>query len=298
MGKPLDVILHMEREDWDRNAAFYRRDERSPLMRAQAAKRESFYRIQRGRRVLDLGCGAGGTVSKLRARGVEAVGIDFSPAMIEAARSEHGLKNYVTCAEATELPFESDSFDVVIADGVLHHLAVQGRLNEALREVHRVLRPGGKLCCFDRNGTLASYLLLRMAIGIKELIRFATRGDRYAGSATRNEIPFGTRKDLETLRRCGFKLVRRRDVASAPFFMSVVMLNTVQYFLSERLRRSLEPKVCRLLAWVEAHCTWRRLSVEALAVFEAKPCAAYADRAAAHANPEPVATIAMLATTM
>ncbi len=270
-SKNMDTIYAHEREDWDRNAAFYRRDERSPLMRLLAIQRECFYGIRPGQRVLDLGCGAGGTVAELRSRGVDAVGIDFSPLMIEAAIQGHQLHNYVSCAEAADLPFETNSFEVVIADVVLQHLAFQARLGDAFRDVNRVLRPDGQLCCFDRNGSLVSRTLLRLSIGVKELIRLATGGLRYPSSATRNEIPFGGRRDMETMGLCGFQLKHRRGIATAPFFMSVVALNTLQYFLSERLRAFIEPRICRLLGWLEPHCAWDRLCVEQLAVFEARP---------------------------
>ncbi len=257
-----------EREDWDRNASFYRRDERSPLMRVLAEQRETLYAIRRGQRALDVGCGTGATVARMIARGVDAYGIDFSPAMIEAAVVEHGLDARVTCADADNIPYENASFDVVIADGVLHHLAVQGRLRDALREMRRVLRPGGKLCCFDRNGSAASYLLLKTCLAVKECLRRVSGGAYYASSATRNEIPFGGRDDMEILRRCGFKLHRRRNVSSAPFFLAVVAANTIQYFLSERLRGRIEPHIARLVKWIDAHCDWHWLCVEQLAVFQ------------------------------
>ncbi len=269
--KPIGTIRSQERSDWDMNAEFYRRDERSELMRILADARAAFYDIPQGARVLDLGCGTGATVAELRARGVDAFGVDYSPAMIEAAVQEHGLEHHVTCGSVDELPFEDDSFDVMIADGLLHHLAVQGRMPQALREIHRVLRPGGTFCCFDRNGSLMSGLLLRFCIGIKSAIRFFTRSGHFSSSATRNEIPYGGRKDMAALVHHGFRLTRRRDVSTAPFFLSVVVLNVVQYFVSRRLRRVLEPKVARLMAWFEAHGNWHWLSVEQLTVFESQP---------------------------
>ncbi|MCH8854635.1 MAG: methyltransferase domain-containing protein [Planctomycetes bacterium] len=269
--KSIDLIRIEERRDWDTNASFYRRDERSPLMRLLAVQRQCFYGVRPGQRVLDLGCGAGGAVAELRARGVDALGIDSSPAMIKAASQAHQLGEYVSCADAADLPFDSNSFDTVIADGILHHLAVQGRLGDALREINRVLIPGGTLCCFDRNGSLVSGALLRLSIGVKELIRRASSGVRYPSSATRNEIPFGGHKDMDSIRRAGFTIKRRRSVATAPFFMSVVMLNSIQYFLSQRLRKILESVICRIMVGFEAQCAWHWFSVEQLAVFEAKP---------------------------
>lgn len=263
------TIYQLEREDWDRNATFYRSDERSPLMQLLANRRRTFYNIEPGQRVLDLGCGAGGTVAELREAGIDAVGVDFSPSMIEMARSEHGLGEHVQCGDATALPFEDDSFDVVIADGVLHHLAVQKSLGRSLGELNRVLRPGGTLCCFDRNGSLVSRMLLALSINAKELIRIVSRSERYPSSATRSEIPFGGPRDLDAIKRSGFKAISHRNVASAPFFMSVVLLNSVQYLVSHRLRRLVESTVCRLLEPIERHLAWRWFCVERLSMFEA-----------------------------
>ena len=220
---------------------------------------------QRG---LGVGGGRGGAVARMRERGIDAVGIDFSTAMIELALRRHGMGDWVRRADADDLPFARDSFEVVITDGLLHHLAVQGRLQGALSESGRVLRPGGRLCCFDRSGSMMSNFLLRISVGTKELLRRATGGERYPSSATRNEISFGGRKDMDSICGAGFNIRRRRSIATAPFFMSVVVLNSVQYFLTKRLRESIEPRLCRVIMWLDAIAGWSWLSVEQLVVFE------------------------------
>jgi ubiquinone/menaquinone biosynthesis C-methylase UbiE len=96
----------------------------------------------RGCRVLDVGCGPGTVVRQL-AQGfaVEAVGIDPSAKMIEVARAEVGDQGEFHVGPAEELPFESDSFDGVVMRWVVHHLD----RSPAFAEIHRVLRPGGRL---------------------------------------------------------------------------------------------------------------------------------------------------------
>lgn len=96
----------------------------------------------RGRRVLDVGCGPGTILGQLvRAYGVDGVGIDASPHMIEAARRETSEIEQFHVARAEQLPFEDASFDAALARWVVHHLDRP----RALAEILRVLRPGGRL---------------------------------------------------------------------------------------------------------------------------------------------------------
>ena len=105
--------------------------------------------VQPGQRVLDVGCGTGYfAVLLARAVGPEGlvVGIDPSPEMITYASRKAGrVRNCqfrVGTAESLDLPAEH--FDVVVSSLVLHHLPEDLRM-PALREMRRVLRPGGKL---------------------------------------------------------------------------------------------------------------------------------------------------------
>ncbi|HEY1274521.1 MAG TPA: class I SAM-dependent methyltransferase [Thermoleophilaceae bacterium] len=96
-------------------------------------------------RALEVGAGTGYFTLNLMLAGVidEAVATDISPGMLETlARSAERLELPVTtaCCDASSLPFEDDSFDLVFGHAVLHHLL---DLDAAFREFRRVLRPGG-----------------------------------------------------------------------------------------------------------------------------------------------------------
>jgi SAM-dependent methyltransferase len=96
-------------------------------------------------RALEIGAGTGYfSLNLLRARVVgEAVATDISPGMLrklERSASELELQVETTVCEASELPFDHGSFDLVFGHAVLHHLP---DLNAAFREFRRVLRPGG-----------------------------------------------------------------------------------------------------------------------------------------------------------
>jgi ubiquinone/menaquinone biosynthesis C-methylase UbiE len=104
-----------------------------------------------GDRVLDVGCGTG-YFARRAARAVlpggEVVGIDPSPSVIEYARGRAPAHCTFVVAGAEALPQPDGSFDLVISSLAMHHLPEPLR-PVALREMHRVLRPGGRLFIAD-----------------------------------------------------------------------------------------------------------------------------------------------------
>ena len=109
--------------------------------------------IRRGETVVDIGCGAGMDLLLAGRRvspGGRAIGVDMTDSMIErtrAAARDLGLTHVeVRKGDATSLPLEDASVDVVISNGVLN-LVPEKEL--AFAEVWRVLRPGGRLQLAD-----------------------------------------------------------------------------------------------------------------------------------------------------
>jgi SAM-dependent methyltransferase len=90
-----------------------------------------------GRRVLDLGCRSGAVTQHFLA-GNEVVGVDVDAAALRRA-AERGIETVHGNVEDT-LPFETGSFDVVVAGEMLEHVRSP---EEVVTEVRRVLRPGG-----------------------------------------------------------------------------------------------------------------------------------------------------------
>src|SRR4051812_21182144 len=115
--------------------------------------RYEFAEVAAGDRVLDLGCGFGRHGYEAARRGADVVSVDYSEQELKAVRATFGNmhdQNQVRfdhCqgtvrADAVVLPFSNCSFDRVIASEVLEHIDNDA---EAVRELARVLRPGGTL---------------------------------------------------------------------------------------------------------------------------------------------------------
>jgi len=112
--------------------------------------------LRAGDRVLDAGCGTGRALPPLRAAvgpsGV-VVGADLTPAMLEAAvRAGRDREGCLLLADVAALPLRPESLDAVFAAGLIAHLA-QPEAN--LRELARVVRPGGTLALFHPIGRAA-----------------------------------------------------------------------------------------------------------------------------------------------
>lgn len=107
----------------------------------------------RGARLLEIGCGMGTDLLQFSRGGARCVGIDLTPRSIEITQHRfklYGAEGAFMISDGENLPFRSESFDVVYSNGVLHHTPdTEG----AIREVHRVLRPGGvaKVMLYHRN---------------------------------------------------------------------------------------------------------------------------------------------------
>jgi SAM-dependent methyltransferase len=98
----------------------------------------------KGLRVLEIGCGLGTDGARFARAGAIYTGVDLTEAAVALARRRfelEGLPGEVRVADAEKLEFADRSFDLVYSHGVLHHTPDAAA---AVREVHRVLAPGGR----------------------------------------------------------------------------------------------------------------------------------------------------------
>jgi SAM-dependent methyltransferase len=102
-------------------------------------------------RILDLGCGHGRHLAPLASCGRRATGLDASRELLAIGRDRAssagpGVRSDWVQGDAVGLPFRDAVFDACIAIAVLHHLPSDADRLAAVREVHRVLGPGGRAC--------------------------------------------------------------------------------------------------------------------------------------------------------
>jgi len=107
----------------------------------------------RGARLLEVGCGMGSDLLQFARGGARCIGVDLTPRSVQITRHRfklYGADGSFMISDGEHLPFQSESFDVVYSNGVLHHTPDTAG---AIREVHRVLRPGGvaKIMLYHRN---------------------------------------------------------------------------------------------------------------------------------------------------
>jgi SAM-dependent methyltransferase len=154
--------------------------------------------VDRGMRVLDVGCGPGGLTSELAGRaGAESVAaIDPAEQFIAACRERNPGAD-VRRGVAEELPWEDDSFDAALSSLVI---AFMRDADAGLREMRRVTRPGGKVgvCMWDIAG--GGMTMLRLFWGAMKSVRPETEGERLRVGIAAGDI-------AERMGRAGFREV-------------------------------------------------------------------------------------------
>jgi SAM-dependent methyltransferase len=99
------------------------------------------FRKHSGERVLEIGCGTGCDLLQFAKHGAIATGVDLTAKHLELARKRVGSLAAVRHADMRQLPFEDGCFDYAYSHGVLMY---SDEPEKVVREIYRVLRPGGR----------------------------------------------------------------------------------------------------------------------------------------------------------
>ncbi|MEX0675356.1 MAG: class I SAM-dependent methyltransferase [Gaiellaceae bacterium] len=146
------------------------------------------------RRVLEVGCGTGEFTERMaRELGAEVVAVDISGRMVELTAAR-GIDARVGDVQA--LPFEDAEFDVAVANWVLYHAP---DVDMAIRELARVLRPGGRL--------------VAATLGVDHTVEVW----RLVGGEPTRDLSFWSENGEERLRKA-FSGVQRRDAEGTLLF--------------------------------------------------------------------------------
>ena len=165
--------------------------------------------VQPGDRVLDACCGTGDLAVAAEREGGVVTGLDFSPRMLERARRKSETVTWVE-GDLLALPFDDGSFDAATVGFGVRNVA---DLEAALTELHRVLRPGGRLAILEithPRGFLRPFFSLWFDRVVPVLGKVLPGGKAYTYlPASVRRFP-GAEELVSLLERRGFEQVRFR----------------------------------------------------------------------------------------
>lgn len=175
--------------------------------------------LRRGDRVLDWGCGNGHFAHWLDCRGeaeVHAFSFDAPPPAVAARPSIRHARGRQD--EPVALPYDDETFDLVFSVGVLEHVwQIGGDEGASLREIRRILRPGGRFICHhfpNRHGWIEPAM---MALSARLAVKMGGRGTFHFRKYGATDIErLCAEADLEPLGRRRYNLFPRNALRRCP----------------------------------------------------------------------------------
>lgn len=190
-------------------------------------------------RVLDIGCGPGGYLQELSTRpSLELIGIDLSAGMLRDLRSrwkQTAVYPHMLCADVQQIPLATGSVDVALAMHMLYHVP---NIPQALQELRRIVRPGGKLLALTNSADHVAEIFNLIADAI----------DAHVGTPIADRQPVIRRfrlNDAGLLLKASFGNVERRDVKAE---LRIPHVEPVLGYLNST-RASREPQLPMGMPW-------------------------------------------------
>jgi SAM-dependent methyltransferase len=177
-----------------------------------------------------------GLYSLLKSRSSLLAGIDVSLLTLSAASSH--CKNLETaCADVRRLPFVDQAFDVIISNSTLDHFNTLDEIRVSLRELRRVLKPGGHLLLTMDN-------LANPLVGVRNLIPFSILNrlgivPYYVG------VSCGPRALSRLMREIGWEILDVEPVMHAPRVLAVALARVLERYTNPKTQQ-------RFLDWLMA----------------------------------------------
>ena len=213
-------------------------------------------------RILEVGCGAGLLTVALARHGYTVDALDPTTAMLQMTRNgaaQHSVQDRVRThsADVHALPFQTHTFDLVIALGVIPWLHSE-RL--ALQEMQRVLKPGGYLLVTADNNArldrildpLSSPVFAPLRLAAKRVLRLCGLWSPNAGFQAKRHYP---REVNRVIGDCGFEPVKSCTVGFGPFTFlgKALFTDPIGVRLHRRLQTLASKRGLLLLRWTGSH---------------------------------------------
>ena len=156
----------------DRRRYFEEISQKRYQLREWHVPRVAKFEAYRGKKVVEIGCGIATDGLEFAKNGADYTGVDLTPQAIEMAKERFGLfgvpGTFVAVNAEGRIPFADGTFDHAYSFGVIHHSPDPARI---VREIHRVLKPGGTFTVMLYNRTSINYYLEIMFL--RKIFRYA-----------------------------------------------------------------------------------------------------------------------------
>lgn len=163
---------------------------------------------------IDLGCGTAETTEYFQDKFSQVFGCDSSVGMLEYAAKKNLRNVTFKFCQSEKLPFESDSVDIVLMYGIIHHIDTGEKIVQTFDEVNRVLKKGGMVAVYDFNpiNPLSRYIVKTCPIDIGVNLDGYNKGTF--------PTTFYSWELIRILKRAGFMIVKHEYLLFFPKILS------------------------------------------------------------------------------